>query len=55
MLCNTTTHERLDAMDPQALRPPFKADLSRLQCGNDFKVPSIDGDNSHVKRHALQC
>ena len=42
--CDTSMRERLDAVDPQALRPAFKAVFSRLQRGKGLEgMESIDG------------
>ena len=42
--CDTAMRERLDPVDPQALRPAFKAVFSRLQRGGGLKgLGSIDG------------
>ena len=41
---DTSMRERLDALDPQALRPAFKAAFSELQRGNGLEgMTSIDG------------
>ena len=42
--CDTSLRERLDEVDPQALRPAFKSVFSEIQRGRGLeKMPTIDG------------